>query len=44
LLHRSAKNHILRVERGDNDQEGIEDEQGSVTQVGLVAVAEGCPN
>ncbi|VAH89132.1 hypothetical protein VPH35_065151 [Triticum aestivum] len=34
----------LRVERGDDDQGGLEDEQGRVTQVGLMAVAEGCPD
>lgn len=34
----------LRVERGDDDQGGLEDEQGKVTQRGLVAVARGCPD
>ncbi|KAL5208970.1 hypothetical protein ABZP36_004593 [Zizania latifolia] len=34
----------LRVERGDDDQGGLEDEHGMVTQVGLMAVAQGCPH
>jgi coronatine-insensitive protein 1 len=34
----------LRVERGDDDQGGLEDEHGRVTHVGLMAVAEGCPD
>uniref|UniRef100_A0ACD5TW44 Uncharacterized protein n=1 Tax=Avena sativa TaxID=4498 RepID=A0ACD5TW44_AVESA len=34
----------LRVERGDDDQGGLEDEQGRVTHVGLMAIAEGCPD
>ncbi|KAG8096649.1 hypothetical protein GUJ93_ZPchr0013g37152 [Zizania palustris] len=34
----------LRVERGDDDQGGLEDEHGMITQVGLVAVAQGCPH
>ncbi|XP_047090058.1 coronatine-insensitive protein homolog 2-like [Lolium rigidum] len=34
----------LRVERGDDDQGGLEDEHGRVTHVGLRAVAEGCPD
>lgn len=33
----------LRVERGDDDQGGLEDEQGRVSQVGLMAIAQGCP-
>ncbi|THU68000.1 hypothetical protein C4D60_Mb05t30630 [Musa balbisiana] len=32
----------LRIERGD-DEHGLEDEQGRVTQVGLSALARGCP-
>ncbi|XP_072968584.1 coronatine-insensitive protein homolog 1b-like [Typha angustifolia] len=32
----------LRIERGDDDQ-GLEDEQGKVSQVGLSALALGCP-
>ncbi|RWW17593.1 hypothetical protein BHE74_00006809 [Ensete ventricosum] len=32
----------LRIERGD-DEQGLEDEQGQVTQVGLSALARGCP-
>ncbi|KAL6649637.1 hypothetical protein ACP70R_013861 [Stipagrostis hirtigluma subsp. patula] len=33
----------LRVERGDDDQGGLEDEQGRISQVGLMAIAQGCP-
>lgn len=33
----------LRVERGDDDQGGLEDEQGRISQVGLIAIAQGCP-
>ncbi|WOL04698.1 coronatine-insensitive protein [Canna indica] len=32
----------LRIERGD-DEQGLEDEQGRVTQVGLSTLAQGCP-
>lgn len=32
----------LRIERGDEDQ-GLGDEQGRVTQVGLLTLAQGCP-
>ncbi|KAG6467537.1 coronatine-insensitive protein homolog 1a-like [Zingiber officinale] len=32
----------LRIERGD-DEQGLEDEQGRVTQVGLSMLAQGCP-
>ena len=34
----------LRIEIGDGDQRCPEDKQGRVTQVGLMAVAEGCPD
>jgi coronatine-insensitive protein 1 len=34
----------LRVERGDDDQGNLEDEQGIVTQVGVMAIAQGCPD
>ncbi|PWZ55068.1 Coronatine-insensitive 2 [Zea mays] len=33
----------LRVERGDDDQGGLEDEQGRISQVGVMAIAQGCP-
>ncbi|XP_008775055.2 coronatine-insensitive protein homolog 1b-like [Phoenix dactylifera] len=32
----------LRIERGD-DEQGLEDEQGRVSQVGLSTLAQGCP-
>jgi coronatine-insensitive protein 1 len=34
----------LRVERGEDDQGGVEDEQGRVSQVGLIHIARGCPD
>lgn len=34
----------LRVERGADDQGGVEDEQGRVSQVGLISIARGCPD
>ncbi|KAL6907589.1 hypothetical protein ACP4OV_002628 [Aristida adscensionis] len=33
----------LRVERGDDDQGALEDEQGRISQVGVMAIAQGCP-
>lgn len=33
----------LRIERGDDDQ-GLEDAQGTVSHQGLIAIAEGCPD
>ncbi|ONK76825.1 uncharacterized protein A4U43_C02F220 [Asparagus officinalis] len=32
----------LRIERGE-DEQGLEDEQGTVTHIGISAVAQGCP-
>ncbi|KAJ4813863.1 Coronatine-insensitive protein 1 [Rhynchospora pubera] len=34
----------LRVERGEDDQGGVEDEQGRVSQAGLINIAHGCPD
>jgi coronatine-insensitive protein 1 len=34
----------LRVERGDDDNGALEDEQGIVSQVGVMAIAQGCPD
>uniref|UniRef100_A0A6V7QTX9 Coronatine-insensitive protein 1 n=1 Tax=Ananas comosus var. bracteatus TaxID=296719 RepID=A0A6V7QTX9_ANACO len=33
----------LRVERGDDEQGGLEDEQGRVSHQGLTAISRGCP-
>jgi coronatine-insensitive protein 1 len=34
----------LRVERGDDDNGALEDEQGIVSQAGVMAIAQGCPD
>lgn len=42
LAQRCKSLKRLRIERGD-DEQGLEDEQGLVTQIGLSTLARGCP-
>lgn len=42
VAERCTKLKRLRIERGE-DEQGLEDEQGTVSQRGLSAIAQGCP-